>query len=214
MRILTIFAVLALGVVVSRGEDKLTLEQARAKFTKADAELNKAYNESLAELDKTKAVQLRNAERDWISYRDEMTAHDFQEGEHPENNPDYWDCLAIYAQERAVFVRAWSGKHVQSGIEGEYSDAYGGTLELSETKEGFDFSLSVVRGKAHNEGEMDGTLQIKDGKAYFKEKLEMDEQGPPCELAFTFVDGHILRRIEEKVASQNVGYNVHFGGDY
>ena len=211
--IVMLLAVLASGPTgVCMPKARYTLAEAQALFQKADAGLNKAYNGALAELDKTKAAQLRNYEREWISYRDEMVAHDFHE-EHPERNPDYWECLAIYAHERAEFVHAWSGKHIPPGITGEYSDSYGGALELTETTDGVEFSLSVTRGRAHNEGEMDGILQIKDGNAYFKEKLEPGEEGPPCELAFTFIEGHIVK-IEEKVASHDVGFNVHFGGDY
>lgn len=209
-----LLALLALGAVVSRVEAGPSYGEMRAKFELADAELNKVYKATIAELDKEKAAKLREDERDWIAYRDEMVAHDFHEDENPKLDPDYWVTLAIYARERTAFLHAWSGKHVPSGITGEYSDSYGGTLDLEETKEGINFSINAVRTRAHNEGNIDGTLHRKGDKAYFKQQPGQEELfGPPCELVFTFIDDHIVK-IEEKVPDSGAGHNVHYSGEY
>lgn len=210
-----LMAILALagGALHAMPKARLAPEEARKDFEAVDALLNKAYKEAMAGLDAAGAARLREAERDWIVYRDGMIAADFGDESATKHSADYWEAMAEYAKERAEFLRAWSGKNAAAGVGGKYSDSYGGALELKETKEGIEFSLSVVRGKAHNEGSIDGTLHREGEKAVFTQKLEAGQDGPPCELVFTFIGNHVVR-IEEKTPDSLAGYNVHYDGDY
>src|ERR1700709_2076323 len=114
MKIVMLFAVLALGVVTSRAEDKPTLEQSRKKFDVEDALLNKTYKETCAELDKARVAELRGKQRDWIQYRDSMaeSAPFFNTGaqsDAPKRTVDFWEAMTDITQDRIEFLRAYSG---------------------------------------------------------------------------------------------------------
>lgn len=87
-------------------------------------------------------------------------------------------------------------------------------MDLEETKEGVKFSISAVRGRSAHTGDINGVLHIKNGKAYFKQKLARSEDGGlPCEMEFTFIDGHIVN-IDEKQWDSLAGQGVSYGGRY
>ena len=194
---------------------------ARKKFEAADAELNKVYKADIAGLDQAGAAKLREAERDWIAYRDSddrrrLTISGTNSFRRPETHRGLLGVHGrFHAKDRIEFLRAYAGKNTAAGTGGKYSDSYGGELELKETKEGIEFSLSVVRGNAHNEGSLDGTLHREGDKAHFKQKLKPTDgqDGPPCELVFTFIGNHIVK-IEEKTPDSQAGNNVHYDGEY
>jgi uncharacterized protein YecT (DUF1311 family) len=211
-----IILIVSLWMRAAYAADKTpTLAEAKAQYKTADAELNKAYSAAIAELDKSKAGALREDERGWIQYRDEMMEANYPPDNGPATkDPEYWQTLALFEQDRAKFLKAYSGKHVPAGISGEYSDSYGGTLELKETKQGEDFSIEAVRGRGMNQGDIEGSLQFHGDSAYFKQKLDDTEKdSPPCELAFKVIDGHIIK-IEEKAPDSLAGMGVHYDGAY
>lgn len=212
MKALVLFAVLTLGGIF--------LAQAKKQFEIADAELNAAYKITISELNKNKIVQLREAQRAWIGFRDTQSSHEALilngKTEHPEKTIDYWEMMTALTKERTNFLRAYSGKKVPPGITGEYTDCYGGALELEERKDGsVFFTIFATRGLAHNEGSMEGEFRLNENKASFKQQPTPDEPlyGPPCELAFTFSEGHIVT-IDEKVPDSGAGHNVHYDGSY
>lgn len=207
-----LLALLILASATVHGESPLA--KARAKFQAIDAALNEAYAAAIGELDKPHAAALREDEREWIGYRDEMVDADFATKSGPSQSmPDYWEELADYESERITFLRAYSGKHVPRGITGQYDDAYGGLLDLTESKGGITFYLVAVRGHAHNNGEISGTISFAGNVAHFKEKLDSGETGPACELAFKRLEGHIIQ-IDEKVPDSDAGMGVHYDGTY
>jgi len=212
------FIILALAVWLpaAHAMDKTpTLAEAKAQYKAADAELNTAYSAAIAELDKSKAGALREDERNWIQYRDEMVEASFPAGNGSvTKDPEYWQTLAEFEQDRGKFLRAYSGKHVPAGISGEYSDSYGGTLELNQAKDGLSFSIEAVRGRGMNQGEIAGDITFHGDSGYFKQKLDDTEKdSPPCELVFKLINEHIIK-IEEKVPDSLAGMGVHYDGTY
>lgn len=215
---LVFFTLLALGMTACLAQDKPTLEQAREKFEAADALLGKTCKETCDGLDKTGAAALQKKQQAWLKFRDakaESLLPADAEGKKsdPKLSVDYWETMTGYTEVRIDFLHAWSGKNLPPGITGEYTDSEDGDLQLEETKDGIEFSFSVVRGNASHAGQITGIIQPKGGKAYFKEKLEDGQKGPPCELAFAFTDGHIVK-VVEKSPDPDVESDVHYGGDY
>jgi len=219
MKALALCVALIAGIEINAiaAVDGSKLDKARKHFEAADAMLNTTYKSLCKELSKEKLAALREGQRDWLHYRDEMSAarsSNEQEDVPLKHRSDYWEIMAGLTEERTGFLSAYSGKNIPGGITGEYHDSYGGTLQLEEKKDGIAFSIDVVRGQAQNEGEMDGVAIRKGSQASFKDKVDSAEpEGKPCEILFTFIDGHIVK-VEEKVADKNQGYNVHFDGDY
>lgn len=216
-----LMAVLLMGFAArgySQTEDKPSFENARTKFGKQNAELNEVYKAVMSGLDKTKAAQLREDERRWLQYRQSGVESypRFNSGKWPEtpaHSVDYWQAMSGYTKERIKFLRAWSGKDVPPGITGEYSDSYGRSLKLEETKDGIKFSIVAVTGSARHVGDLNGIAERRGDKAYYKEKLDLGDGRPPCELVFIFVEGHVAK-VMEKARDPDAGMGVSYIGDY
>ncbi|MGB8352324.1 MAG: lysozyme inhibitor LprI family protein [Chthoniobacteraceae bacterium] len=217
MKIMVLFAVLTLGVTIVKADDKPSLAQARKQFDAADKVLNTAYKGTCAELDKVKIGELRQKQRDWLEYRDFMAEAFPQfngvQTDTPKQTPDYWQMMTDLSKERTEFLHAYSGENVPSGISGEYSDSHQGDLELEETKAGIVLSLFVVRGAHAHTGDVSGNAHLKGDQAFFKDHPDPVENRVPCELTFTFIDGHIVK-IEGKNTDYYHGMGVSFDGMY
>lgn len=212
--IILLLAALAASAT-ARADDKAALARAKAAFEKQDAALNTVYKALIATLDKTAAAELRKDEKDWLQYRDDMTDTYGPNGDadDPKATVDYWKSMADFTSERTEFLRAWTGRDVPPGITGEYSDCHGGSLLLEETKAGVKFDITAVRRRSAANGELTGVIHIKDNTARYVEKLDDGEEGPPCELTFTFVGGHIAK-ITQKGRDPGAGEGVYYDGSY
>lgn len=209
---------LSLGIAAARADDDPALAQARAKFETAEALLKTTLKETSAGLEKAKAAALQKKEAAWEEFRDARSAALARTSaggqlEKPKLSAAYWEAMATYTQMRVDFLRLYTGKTASKGITGEYKDAYDGDLEVEETKEGINFTLSVVRGNAALPGQISGAAVKKGDTARFKQQFEPGQKGKPCELVFTFSEGHIAK-IEEVSPDPDVEAGVHYDGEY
>jgi uncharacterized protein YecT (DUF1311 family) len=191
------------------------LAKARSHFEAADAALNKTYKSVCNDLDEEKLAGLRASQRDWLKYRDEIADARSRLAKEisAKRRPDFWESMASLTKERTEYLGAYSGKNIPAGISGEYHDSYGGAVLLEERKDGVAFSIEVVRGHAMNEGSLDGLAIRKGEQAFFKDRIDPADPAEPCEIALTFIEGHIVR-VEEKNAGKYQGHNAHFEGLY
>lgn len=220
MRIPLLLAILTLGTVAAPAEDKAApdpaVEAARTKFAEADALLNKVFKETCADLDKEETAALKKKEAAWEKFRDTTSAARAQHGDKkmdPKLSADYWASMESYDRVRINFLQIYTGKGLPKGISGEYTDCQDGDLELDETKDGINFTLSVVRGGESHTGQISGTAVRKGNTAHFKQQVEPGQKGKPCELVFTFSAGHIVK-IEEVTPDPDAEAGVHYDGDY
>jgi hypothetical protein len=72
-------------------------------------------------------------------------------------------------------------------------------------------SFSVVRGAASSTGQITGIATRKGNTAHFKD--DAVDNGKPCELEFTFIDGHIVKVVEVS-PDPEAGPGVHYDGEY
>jgi uncharacterized protein YecT (DUF1311 family) len=213
-----VFAFFALLVAPVRADDESPkLARAKSDYEKADAALNKTYQAVRAELDKTKATELRDNQRDWIEHRDDVAAFPPALGltadDDPKKSAEYWETMTEMTRDRTEFLKIYSGKNVPGGISGEYRDSFGGALTLEEKKNGVAFSVSVVRGHSGANGELDGLARRSGDKAFFKDKPERGEDREPCEITLTFIGGHIVK-LEGKNTQFYHGARAYFDGTY
>jgi len=54
-----------------------------------------------------------------------------------------------------------------------------------------------------------GAIRFRAGKAHFKQTLEESEEGPPCELTFRLVSGHIVE-VDQKGQDPGAGMGVYY----
>jgi uncharacterized protein YecT (DUF1311 family) len=202
----------------ARGEDEAAkLEQAKQRFAAADAELNKAFQEVRSKLSGSALIDLRDRQREWLKHRDYMASdqprqNGFEGGDF-KLSPDYWEAMADLTKERTQFLRSAFDSTLPKGITGVYQDSYGGALQLEETAEGIVFSIIVVRGPTTHTGGLTGVAARKGGGAVYKEKIEPPEDRKPTELAFAFVDGHIVK-LTGKNTEYYHGARAYFDGTY
>lgn len=211
------FAMLIFGSAVLHAESP-ALKKAKANFEVADAKLNKVYKTVSAELDKPKLAHLRELQRDWIAYRDYLSEaspamEDSNRTDNPKATATYWKTMTEMTKDRIEFLQAFTGKNVPKGIDGEYHDDAGATVDLQETKKGVLFHITAVRGRSSANGELTGLAERNGDTAHYKQAAETVDDQPPCELVFTFIDGHILK-IEEKSPDPSAGNGVHYDGEY
>lgn len=189
------------------------LQRARARFAKADAALNAQYAATRAEVGKAGVTKLRALQRDWIGHRDYRAEWGDHQGVPVEELTSYWEIMLSQTVERIAFLRIYSGVGQPKGITGQYRDAYGGTLELEQTKEGLKFTVEVVRGPTSHEGSLAGVAKLQGDKATYKERVEKGEDRAPAELFFSFREGHIVE-VTGKNTSYHHGARASFDGEY
>jgi len=217
----TALMLLCLGIFlapVARGEDEAAkLEQAKQRFTAADADLNKTFQEVRSKLSGSTLIDLRDRQREWLKHRDYMASDQPRqngfEGSDFKQSPDYWEAMADLTKTRTEFLRAAFDGTLPKGITGVYQDSYGGALQLEETPQGIVFSINVVRGPTTHTGGLTGVANRKGSGAVYKEKIEPPEDRKPTELTFAFVDGHIVK-LTGKNTEYYHGARAYFDGTY
>jgi uncharacterized protein YecT (DUF1311 family) len=199
-------------------EDKPpTMAQAKQRFAKADAELNKTFDALRKRLGGDQFKDLRDRQRKWLEHRDYMAAdqprqNGFQ-GNDPKSSAYYWETMADLTEARTQFLRASFDPSLPKGITGVYQDSFGGELKLEETKEGVVFAIEVVRGPTSHSGGLIGKATLTRSTAVYHEQVEAGEDRQPCELTFHFTDGHIVK-LEGKNTEHYHGARAYFDGNY
>ena len=126
---------------------------------------------------------------------------------------EYWENKAALTEKRVEFLRVYSGVAVTKGISGEYCDFFDGDLHLDETKNGIAFSFTVVRGPSAHTGEISGIATRRGEIAIYMERVAAKEDRKPCQLIFTFINGHIVK-VEGKNTDYYHGMGASFDGLY
>lgn len=87
----------------------------------------------------------------------------------------------------------------------------GGILRVVDGDVRLDFQLELWRGApSDNEGSLEGSLAVKDGKGTFRG----GEAGGPCEIAFEFRGNEAVLKTTGTDAGCGFGYGVHADGIY
>ncbi|HEV2842142.1 MAG TPA: lysozyme inhibitor LprI family protein [Chthoniobacterales bacterium] len=210
---LTLFAIPA----AFAQEDAAKLDQAKRRFALADAALSKTFDALRKRLRANEFRDLRDRQRKWLEYRDYIASDQPRqngfEGSDLKESPDYWEAMADLTKSRTEFLRAAFDEVLPKGITGVYQDSYGGELKLEETPKGVAFSINVVRGPTLHTGGLTGVATRKRNAAMYKEQVEEGEDRQPCELTFTFIDGHIVK-LEGKNTEHYHGARAYFIGTY
>lgn len=216
---LLLFAGLTLFVIPSAfaGEDPAKLDQAKRRFDLADAELNKTFSALRKGLPGDEFRNLRDHQRKWLEHRDYIASDQPRqngfEGDDLKKSPDYWEAMADLTKSRTEFLRRAFDEALPKGITGLYQDSHGGELKLEETPKGVAFSIDVVRGPTSHTGGLSGVATRKRNVAVYKEQIEAGEEREPCELTFTFIDGHIVK-LDGKNTEHHHGARAYFVGTY
>ena len=189
--------------------------RARAAWERADAELNAAYGELKGRLAQPARDRLRAEQLEWIRSRDwharEIARNLGAAQGAPDLHPAYWETMTTFTAERTRLLRVYDGRGVPPGLDGRYTDGYGGTLTVTDAdRRAFRFRLDVVRGPTAHTGEIEGTATLAGARATFASGPASD--GKPCVLRFEIEGNRIAVRGQN--TSDFHGARASFDGVY
>ena len=198
-----------------------SLEQERARFEAADAQLNAVYADAARELPAGAFEELRLDQRRWLERRDpyaEDVAH-LEAGAagltDPEDEPWFWIARTERTLARSEVLGGWlsyyRGLPAEAGWSGAWADGDGGwLLMLDDGSAHLAFDLFVVRGPTHHLGQLEGVAERIGRSARFATASVWDEA--PTWLTFV-AEGPRVRLWAEN-ARWFHGMRAYFDGDY
>ncbi len=199
------------------------LAPALANFKSADTALNAAWAAFKAKATSTEFQTILQNQRNWLNYRDAMSANDvvaFAEPADLANCADYHQGRVELTKGRTQFLKGLTAP-AQLNWSGVYRDTFGGYLSLEQIGDQLNFSLDVVRGPTFHTGEYAAVANLaaalKTGErttATFTRDLEPETGDAAKTLLFSFdrVGNRITLKAEN--AEQFAGARAYFEGDY
>lgn len=202
---------------------KHTLAEARVRFQEVDKGLNDTYEVARKKLSTEKFQQLRDEQRIWLGFREELALAPSYSGvpDDPvlaKRSAEYFDALVELTKERDEWItQAW----IFGLLEGDASDALtaiwrdrsGGYMETFEEGAKLHFLIRVVRGRKSRISVIAGVAQWNERIGWFKERGGEKDQASLGNLAFVSRDRKRLEVIASTTAHQ-FGDIASFEGDY
>jgi uncharacterized protein YecT (DUF1311 family) len=182
----------------------------KPRLASADRELNATWSTVRSALDPVAFKTLRDEQRLWIGYRD-MLAKGITG--YPLNEPadhcgDYLAEQTAATISRTEFLKAWIDP-APVPWSGYYVDSFGGSLQITASKAGLQFSLGVARGYAFNNGEIRGVMQPIGSTAIYRQPL-----GDDGEAVVRFSRQNQRLNVDAENAESLAGHNAYFDGRY
>ena len=220
MKLLTIvtFVLMACASgLLAAGDRKPTLAEAKAEFEKQDRALNAAWEQVKKALSPGDFAALKEEQRGWVEWRDEMAASPGYSGAtgdeaQRKQSAPYFATAAGLTEERAAWLQGLISKTPQDTVTGIWTDSYGGVLEMVEKDGTLYFSINVVRGPSAHLGQLAGVGQWNDVIGWFSDKGRDKSRKDVTNLAF------VLDRTKLRIAGANTqhyhGARAYFDGQY
>jgi len=217
-RTLSLLFVIALLSPASAQEKKLTPQQAKAAFAKADKALNDAWAAAKAKLPEETFAKLKEDQKAWVEYRDYLARSPMYTGAEGSDelsleSPEYLEAAASLEQERTRWlkglVREWD---TEEPLTGEWTDSYGGSVEVVEKDGKLHFIIECVRGPTSHIGGLAGIAVWNRTIGWFSDKGRDPAKEEETNLSF------ILRDQKLEVIGANTseyhGVRAYFDGEY
>lgn len=217
---ISFFTILMLTVCLSTvsAQDKpLDAKAAKAAFDKADRALNAAWAAAKQALPEEVFNKLKEDQRAWVEYRDYLarspmyTGADAQ-GELALDAPEYLEAAAGLEDMRAEWLKGLIHDWKDETLTGEWTDSYGGSIEVVEREGHLHFIIQCVRGPTSHVGGLSGIAAWNPNIGWFSDKGRDKEKTDETNLSF------ILRDKKLEVIGANTGYyhgaRAYFDGSY
>ncbi len=202
----------------SIGQDKVpTLKEAKAAFDKADANLNAAWEAVKKDFDASRFNALKEDQKAWVEYRDyTATSPGFSGAPADEakakQSPEYFSTAATLTASRTAWLKGLLAKDTGASLTGEWSDSYGGHMEIVEKDGKLHFSIEVVRGPTAHLGSLAGLAAWNDPIGWFSDKGRDKTKEEETNLSFVLRDGKM--QLTGANTSAYHGARAYFDGDY
>lgn len=202
----------------SHAQQEFTPKQAKAKFEKADKALNEAWAAAKGALSEGEFNKLKESQRSWVAYRDYLARSPLYTGaesqeELPLESPDYLSAAAELEDARTEWlkglIRDWD---TEESITGNWSDSYGGTLQIVEKEGKLHFIVECVRGPTSHVGGLAGIAAWNQTIGWFSDAGREEGKEEVTNLSFVLRDRQI--EITGANTSHYHGARAYFDGSY
>lgn len=157
------------------GNSEAAFEKAQSRYAANDRALNVVWKQVRAKLEHEplRFKDLRDEQRNWIEYRDQMAALDASGGDQSRIEEDFSDCadyqnaLAEITQTRTRYLQAWINPD-DGDYTGVYSDSFGGDMLIEQTGQSIKFVIDVVRGPTYHVGGLSGDARVTGNAVHFE----------------------------------------------
>lgn len=192
-------------------------------FKKADSALNAAWAKFKASATPADFQTILQNQRNWLNYRDAMSANDvlaFAEPADLTNCADYYDGRTALTKGRTQYLESLS-MPPQRAWSGIYRDSFGGYLSLEQVGNQLNFAIDVVRGPTYHTGEYAGVANLaaalqagERNKATMERALESQTGEAAKTLRFSFDRTGNRIAVSAENAEQFAGARAYFDGEY
>lgn len=199
-------------------EPQPNLATAKARYQNADRELNEAWTSLKKALPEADFATLREGQKTWVQYRDDVAKAQMSEAPQDEKalmqSADYLDAAATLTDSRVKWMRGLLATltNTDTSLTGEWSDGWGGDLQILQDGHMLHFAISAVRGRSAANGELGGDASWNEPLGWFSDKGTDPEKHDETNLAF------VLRRGKLEVIGANTqfyhGARAYFDGMY
>jgi uncharacterized protein YecT (DUF1311 family) len=196
-----LLSVAATGFISAQEEHDATLAKAKAAFAKADRELNQAWDAAKAAVSSTALPALTLRQRQFLESRDQRARFESEQAGEKGGTKGrvYLSTAADMMAARAEWLRA-RARPAENSLTGEWSDGYGGTLQIVQQDGRLLFTFDVVRGRAAHTGGIAGVSSWNSNLGWFSDKGRDPAKTDETNIAF------IEREGEIEVVGANTSY--------
>jgi len=213
----SLFLLAALMLGNGFAQTDVSPQQAKATYVKADRALNEAWAAAKKALSEVDFNALKESQRTWVAHRDYLarspmfTGADGQ-GELALDSQEYLGAAAELADMRTVWLRGLIREPADENLTGEWTDSYGGSIEIVEREGHLHFTIQCVRGPTSHVGGLAGSAVWNQSIGWYSDKGRDKDKTDETNLSFN------LRERKLEVIGANTGYyhgaRAYFDGSY
>ncbi|TLD70394.1 DUF1311 domain-containing protein [Phragmitibacter flavus] len=210
-RLILPFILWFISLAISQAAITSSLDEAKARFAKADRELNATWAKAKSRLAESTFNDLKQIQRDWVIFRDQQAEVAAGEDTNPKTNATSLIAAAELTEERTKWLQSLL-KNEGNTLAGFWIDGKGGTLSIVEKPDQLLFEFNVVRGESFDLGALSGIARWNSPIGWFSDQGR--DADKPDETSIAFIHRGLYLEIITANADHYHGNRAHFDGRY
>ncbi len=222
--VIGLFSQLSFANDVECDQNPKAIAANKAIFAKADLRLNNTWKQVRTKLGKEQFKNLQERQRNWIEYRDIMSAT--SAASRPAQAKEALQCADFYKVQadltdtREKFLQAQIAPVPTSPAaawSGRFSDSVGGVLIANNAADGLHFMIDVVRSEGYHTGSIAGVAKLQGNKAVYRtttDDYSTDNPNDQKPVVVTLIRNGNVITVEAENAQNFGGMRAYFDSDY